>query len=79
MTDEAVLRPSQRLSDETLLEIYRLMLLSRRLDERAWLLHRQGRVPFHVSALGTRRPRLAQPSPSIVAWITSSPTIAIWR
>ena len=52
MTDEAVLRPSQRLSDETLLEIYRLMLLSRRLDERAWLLHRQGRVPFHVSALG---------------------------
>lgn len=52
MANEAALRPSQRLSDETLLEMYRLMLLSRRLDERAWALHRQGRVQFHVSAMG---------------------------
>ncbi len=52
MAAEAGLRPSQRLSDEALLEIYRMMLLSRRLDERAWALHRQGRVQFHVSAMG---------------------------
>ncbi len=52
MPGEAVTRPSQVLSDDTLLEMYRLMLLSRRLDERAWALHRQGRVQFHVSAMG---------------------------
>ncbi|MCY3907448.1 MAG: thiamine pyrophosphate-dependent dehydrogenase E1 component subunit alpha [Anaerolineaceae bacterium] len=52
MPSEAVTRPSQVLSDDTLLEMYRLMLLSRRLDERAWALHRQGRVQFHVSAMG---------------------------
>ena len=52
MTDEAGARPSQQLGDDGLLEIYRLMLLSRRLDERAWALHRQGRVQFHVSAMG---------------------------
>jgi 2-oxoisovalerate dehydrogenase E1 component alpha subunit len=26
--------------------------LSRKLDERMWLLHRQGKVPFHISGLG---------------------------
>ncbi len=52
MAPDGAQRPSQRLSDDTLLEMYRLMLLSRRLDERAWALHRQGRVQFHVSAMG---------------------------
>jgi 2-oxoisovalerate dehydrogenase E1 component alpha subunit len=28
------------------------MLLSRRFDERAWLLHRQGKIVFHASAMG---------------------------
>lgn len=45
-------RPSDSLSAETLLEMYWLMLLSRRLDERAWVLHRQGRIAFHISAMG---------------------------
>src|SRR3990170_3245207 len=40
------------LSQETLLEMYRYMVLSRRLDERAWVLHRQGKVAFHISAIG---------------------------
>jgi 2-oxoisovalerate dehydrogenase E1 component alpha subunit len=40
------------LSTEDLLEMYRLMLLSRRLDERAWILHRQGKIAFHISAIG---------------------------
>jgi 2-oxoisovalerate dehydrogenase E1 component alpha subunit len=30
----------------------RAMLVSRRFDERAWLLHRQGKIVFHASAMG---------------------------
>ncbi|MEN4010694.1 MAG: thiamine pyrophosphate-dependent dehydrogenase E1 component subunit alpha [Chloroflexota bacterium] len=40
------------LSGETRLEMYWMMLLSRRLDERAWVLHRQGRIAFHISGIG---------------------------
>jgi 2-oxoisovalerate dehydrogenase E1 component alpha subunit len=32
--------------------MYRVMLLSRRLDERAWVLHRQGKISFHISGMG---------------------------
>jgi 2-oxoisovalerate dehydrogenase E1 component alpha subunit len=34
------------------LEMYYKMLLSRRLDERMWVLHRQGKIAFHISGLG---------------------------
>ncbi|MEK7310793.1 MAG: thiamine pyrophosphate-dependent dehydrogenase E1 component subunit alpha [Chloroflexota bacterium] len=40
------------LSKETLLAMYYAMLRSRRLDERAWVLHRQGKIVFHISAMG---------------------------
>lgn len=40
------------LSDAALLEMYRLMVLARQLDDRMWSLNRQGRVPFVVSASG---------------------------
>jgi 2-oxoisovalerate dehydrogenase E1 component alpha subunit len=40
------------LNDETLKEMYWLMLLARRLDERSWVLHRQGKVAFHISGIG---------------------------
>jgi 2-oxoisovalerate dehydrogenase E1 component alpha subunit len=40
------------LSKDTLLEMYWTMLLSRRLDERAWVLHRQGKIAFHISGIG---------------------------
>ncbi len=40
------------LSKESLLEMYWLMVLSRRLDERSWILHRQGKIAFHISAIG---------------------------
>lgn len=39
------------LSDETVLRMYYHLLLSRRLDERCWVLQRQGRVPFHISGI----------------------------
>jgi 2-oxoisovalerate dehydrogenase E1 component alpha subunit len=40
------------LGDDTLIEMYRVMLLSRRLDERSWALHRQGKIAFHISGIG---------------------------
>jgi 2-oxoisovalerate dehydrogenase E1 component alpha subunit len=40
------------LDPETRLEMYWHMLRSRRLDERAWTLHRQGKIAFHISAMG---------------------------
>lgn len=33
-------------------EMFWIMLLSRRLDERAWVLHRQGKIAFHISGIG---------------------------
>jgi 2-oxoisovalerate dehydrogenase E1 component alpha subunit len=40
------------LSAETKRDMFWTMLLSRRLDERAWALHRQGKIAFHVSGIG---------------------------
>ncbi len=52
MTANTAARASTRLSEQTLLEMFWIMLLSRRLDERAWALHRQGKIAFHISAMG---------------------------
>lgn len=40
------------LSSDLMREMYWMMLLSRRLDERAWVLHRQGKIAFHISGIG---------------------------
>lgn len=40
------------LSAETRRDMFWTMLLARRLDERAWALHRQGRIAFHISGIG---------------------------
>jgi 2-oxoisovalerate dehydrogenase E1 component len=40
------------LSNDDLIDMYRKMLLARKLDERMWALNRQGRVPFVVSVSG---------------------------
>ena len=40
------------LSDETVLEMYRMMLLARRLDERMWILNRAGKIAFVISGQG---------------------------
>ncbi len=40
------------LSNELKKEMFWIMLLSRRLDERAWVLHRQGKIAFHISGIG---------------------------
>ncbi len=40
------------LEDADVLEIYRMMVLARHLDDRMWALNRQGRAPFVVSSSG---------------------------
>ncbi|WP_340373443.1 thiamine pyrophosphate-dependent dehydrogenase E1 component subunit alpha [Peribacillus sp. FSL E2-0218] len=40
------------LSDEEVLEMFKVMLLARRIDERMWLLNRSGKIPFVVSCQG---------------------------
>ena len=40
------------LSAETKRDMFWTMLLARRLDERAWALHRQGKIAFHISGIG---------------------------
>ncbi|NND01953.1 MAG: tungsten formylmethanofuran dehydrogenase [Acidimicrobiia bacterium] len=40
------------LSDEQAVEMYKSMVLARRVDDRMWALNRQGRVPFVVSVAG---------------------------
>jgi 2-oxoisovalerate dehydrogenase E1 component alpha subunit len=40
------------LSDDRLIGLYETMLLSRTLDERMWILNRQGRAPFAISCQG---------------------------
>lgn len=44
---------------EDLLRAHRLMLLSRKLDERCWILHRQGKIAFHISGIGQEACQLA--------------------
>jgi 2-oxoisovalerate dehydrogenase E1 component alpha subunit len=59
MPTELVEKASSRLSEATLLEMFWVMLLSRRLDERAWALHRQGKIAFHISAMGHEAAQVA--------------------
>lgn len=44
---------------EALLEMYWTMLLARRLDERAWVMHRQGKIAFHISGIGHEAAQVA--------------------
>jgi 2-oxoisovalerate dehydrogenase E1 component alpha subunit len=39
-------------SDQDVLNMYRIMLTARRIDERLWLLNRAGKIPFVVSCQG---------------------------
>lgn len=47
------------LRDDEVVEIYRLMLLTRRLDERIWSLNRMGKAPFAISAQGHEASQVA--------------------
>ncbi len=40
------------LSPDKQLEMFWTILLARKVDERAWILHRQGKIAFHISGIG---------------------------
>ncbi|PTM58562.1 thiamine pyrophosphate-dependent dehydrogenase E1 component subunit alpha [Desmospora activa] len=40
------------LTDEQVVDMYRYMLLARKIDERMWLLNRAGKIPFVISCQG---------------------------
>jgi 2-oxoisovalerate dehydrogenase E1 component alpha subunit len=40
------------LPGEALVEMFTTMMRARKLDERCWLLHRQGKIAFHISGMG---------------------------
>jgi 2-oxoisovalerate dehydrogenase E1 component alpha subunit len=50
------------LTDEELIEMYRLVALTRALDERMWVLNRAGRIPFVISGQGHEGAQVA------IAW-----------
>ncbi len=51
-TEATASPPSSSLPPETLLDMFWAMLLARRVDERSWALHRQGKIAFHISGMG---------------------------
>ncbi|HTP08355.1 MAG TPA: thiamine pyrophosphate-dependent dehydrogenase E1 component subunit alpha [Anaerolineae bacterium] len=49
---EAATATHEGLPADLLLDMYTAMLRARRLDERCWILHRQGKIAFHISGMG---------------------------
>ena len=49
---EAAFGSNLGLSRDELLEMYRLMVIARAVDERMWILNRAGRIPFVISGQG---------------------------
>jgi len=47
------------ITDDRLIEMYRLMLTSRKMDDRMWALNRQGRAPFVVGSSGHEAAQVA--------------------
>lgn len=52
LKDAEVRHEALGLDEDDLLKIYRYMLLARRVDERSWVLHRQGKAAFVISCQG---------------------------
>ncbi len=46
-------------SREMLVEMFTTMTRARKLDERCWLLHRQGKIAFHISGMGHEAAQVA--------------------
>jgi len=46
-------------SKDLLVEMFTVMTRARKLDERCWLLHRQGKIAFHISGMGHEAAQVA--------------------
>lgn len=66
------------LSDEQVLEMFRTMLLARKIDERMWLLNRAGKIPFVISCQGQEAHKLERRSLLIERKIMHYHTTVIW-
>lgn len=66
------------LSDEQAIDIYRTMLLARKIDERMWLLNRSGKIPFVISCQDRKRSKSVPLLPSIGKRITFYLITVIW-
>ena len=66
------------LSDEQVLEMFRTMLLARKIDERMWLLNRAGKIPFVISCQDKRQHKLEQHLLLIERKIMHYHTTVIW-
>ncbi|MGV3278431.1 thiamine pyrophosphate-dependent dehydrogenase E1 component subunit alpha [Rickettsiales bacterium LUAb2] len=54
-----MLHKQLNLSNEILIDMYKTMLLTRKIDERNWLLNRAGKTPFVVSGQGQEAAQIA--------------------
>lgn len=52
MVDSFLHHKELDLSNEDVIQMYKTMLIARRLDERMWLLNRAGKIPFVISCQG---------------------------
>ena len=66
------------LEDKQVLEMYRLMALARRMDDRMWALNRQGRAPFVVGSSGHEAIQVASAMASTPT-TTGLPTTGTWE
>jgi len=49
---QAVEQATTSIPNDVLVEMFTAMTRARKLDERCWLLHRQGKIAFHISGMG---------------------------
>src|SRR5690625_7675445 len=50
------------LTNDDVIEMYKTMMLARKIDERMWLLNRAGKVPFVVSCQGQEAAQIGRAS-----------------
>ena len=67
------------LSAEIKREMFWMMLLARRVDERAWVLHRQGKIAFHISGIGHEAAQIGAAFALRRGYDWVTPTTATWR
>ena len=76
--DKAATPPITPSNSKRLLEMYRHMVLCRTLDERVWMLNRQGKAAIVASAQGHEAAQIGSVHALRIGRTTSTSTIATW-